>query len=99
MGRSCCGNRGVRIIKIANSKAGLTGLDQLLEDVYREGWRPGQPGLEERLISGVRAAGNYIEPGFETVYAKSLEELYRSFLAEGVRRDDVVKKTPGPKAA
>lgn len=76
MSPACCGIRNVRIIRIGGSRAGVTGLDQLLQEVDLEGWSPGDPGLGARLVEGLRDAGNYVAPAAEGAYARSLRELY-----------------------
>jgi hypothetical protein len=50
MARGCCGPKNIRIIRVGNSKAGVTGLDQILEDTLRQGWSPDQEGLTGRCL-------------------------------------------------
>jgi small redox-active disulfide protein 2 len=64
---------------VGNFVVGVTGLDALLEDTLRRDWRPGQEGLQEALVQGLRAAGNYIAPGNEGAYGEALAELYRQY--------------------
>jgi len=78
MSPRCCGLRSVRIIQVGNSRAGVTGLDQLLEQAYLEGWSLVDEGLGKRLVDGLRAAGNYVAETAEAAYAASLLELYRA---------------------
>jgi small redox-active disulfide protein 2 len=72
----CCPPTGLRKIRVGNFIVGVTGLDALLEDTLGRGWRPGQEGLREALVQGLRAAGNYIASGSEGVYGEALAELY-----------------------
>jgi hypothetical protein len=80
MSRGCCGG-GVRIVEVAGSKVGLTGLDTALERFYLEGWSPGDAGLEAALVQALRDAGNYITPSMEAAYQAALGDLYQKFAA------------------
>ena len=81
MSPKCCGISGVRIIEVAGSKVGLTGLDTTLERFYLEGWSPGDPGLEAALVEALRDAGNYITPSMDYAYQAALRDLYQKFFA------------------
>jgi hypothetical protein len=81
MSPRCCGIGGVRIIEVAGSKVGLTGLDTTLERFYLEGWSPGDPGLEAAFVEALRDAGNYITPSMESAYQAALRDLYQKFFA------------------
>ena len=81
MSPRCCGIGGVRIIEVAGSKVGLTGLDTTLERFYLEGWSPGDPGLEAALVEALRDAGNYITPSMDYAYQAALRDLYEKFFA------------------
>ncbi len=80
MSPACCGIRSVRIIRVGDSRAGVTGVDQLLKRVNLEGWSPEDEGLGKRLVEGLRATGNYVSPAAEAAYARSLLDLYRSYV-------------------
>jgi hypothetical protein len=84
MSPKCCGTGGVRIIEVAGSKVGLTGLDMTLERFYLEGWSPGDPGLEASLVEALRDAGNYITPSMDDAYQAALRDLYQKFFAANV---------------
>ena len=79
MSPRCCGTGSVRIIEVAGSKVGLTGLDTTLERFYLEGWSPGDPGLEAALVEALRDAGNYITPSEDYTYQAALRDLYQKF--------------------
>lgn len=81
MNQGCCGGGAVRLIRIGDTKVGLTGLDAILERFYLEGWSPGDTGLEAALVEACREAGNYILPPEGPAYAAALGELYRQFCA------------------
>ena len=81
MSPRCCGTGGVRIIEVAGSKVGLTGLGTTLERFYLEGWSPGDPGLEAALVEALRDAGNYITPSMDYAYQAALRDLYEKFFA------------------
>lgn len=98
MAPRCCGMKGVRIIRVGNSKAGVTGLDQILEETHRQGWRPEQEGLKQTLVEALRAAGNYVSPSSEGAYGDSLADLYREYVEEAKRRGFAgVEKSRGGK--
>ena len=67
---------------MARSEVGVTGLDQILADLYAEGWQPDQEKLAKTLLERLRLAGNYITPGEEQAYEHVLAELYRHYFAE-----------------
>ena len=73
----CCKPKGLRKIRVGNSMAGVTGLDELVEEACRQGWSSEQRGLGAFLIAGLRAAGNYIAASEEAAYAEALVTLYR----------------------
>jgi hypothetical protein len=79
--------RSVRIIQVGNSRAGVTGLDQLLEQISLEGWAPDDEGLAKRLVGGLRTAGNYVAQTAEAAYAQSLLDLYRAY-ATGTQKPE-----------
>jgi hypothetical protein len=80
MSPACCAPKNIRIIKVGDSRAGVTGLAPLLEQVFREGWSPRDPGLGKRLVEGLRAAGNFVAPASETAYAEALLGLYDDYV-------------------
>jgi len=82
----CCPPKGLRKIRVGNFVVGVTGLDALLEDTLGRGWRPGQEGLREALVQGLRAAGNYIASGTEGAYGEALAELYRQYFNSARRQ-------------
>lgn len=79
MSPACCPPKGLRKIKVVDTVAGVTGLDELLESAFEQGWQPDQAGLAEHLVAGLRAAGNYISPGWEPQYGETVLSLYREF--------------------
>jgi hypothetical protein len=83
----CCGSHRVRRIKVGNTYAGITGLDELFQALRREGWRPEQEGLKARVIDGLRKAGNYIAAGYEDIYAETLLALYRKKVTQCLNPD------------
>ena len=87
MSPACCGARSVRIIKVGNSRAGVTGLDQLLEQVHLEGWLLSDQGLGQRLVEGLRGAGNFVANTAEAAYAEALLGLYRAHVG-AIRREN-----------
>jgi len=86
MAPRCCPVKGLRLIRVGDSKVGLTGLDQTLAEIYSQGWLPEQAGLKEALVERLRAAGNYITPASEAAYGDALAELYRKHFEETKRR-------------
>jgi hypothetical protein len=80
MSPACCGPKNFRIIKVGDSRAGVTGLDHLLEQASLEGWSPRDQRLGERLVEGLRAAGNFVAPTSETAYAEALLGLYHDYV-------------------
>jgi len=97
MSPACCGLRSVRIIQVSNARAGLTGLDELLKQVYLEGWRPDDENLAKRLVEGIRAAGNYVAEAAEAAYAQSLLNLYRAHVAAAQHSPSQGAPKPGEK--
>ena len=95
MSPRCCGIGGVRIIEVAGSKVGLTGLDAALERFYREGWSPGDPGLEAALVEALRDAGNYITPAMDYAYQAALRGLYQKFFAANSPGSSGTKESQG----
>jgi small redox-active disulfide protein 2 len=86
------------MIRVGDSKAGVTGLDQVLEKTQRQGWRPEQDGLKQTLVAALRAAGNYVSPSSEEAYGESLLGLYRQYFEEMKRRGSTgVAKSGGRK--
>lgn len=78
MSAACCGSARIRIIEVGNSRAGVTGLDRLIDQVFIEGWSPHDEGLGKRLVEGLRAAGNFVAGSAEDDYAKALFALYQA---------------------
>ncbi len=81
MNQGCCGGGAVRLIRIGDTKVGLTGLAAILERFYLEGWSPGDAGLGAALVEACREAGNYILPAEGPAYAAALAKLYGQFCA------------------
>lgn len=81
MSRGCCGGRAVRLVRVGPSEVGLTGVDQVLNYLYLEGWSPGDAGLAEALVEAARQAGNYVPSRHEAAYGAALAELFRQFCA------------------
>jgi small redox-active disulfide protein 2 len=79
MSPACCSPKGLRKIKVGDTVAGVTGLDELLETAFERGWQPEQPGLADHLVAGLRAAGNYVDRGSEPAYRETLLTIYRDF--------------------
>lgn len=86
MAKGCCSPKGLRLIRVGGSKAGVTGLDQLLEEMYQQGWEPRQQGLGPALLTRLRAAGNYVVPEMEAAYQEALTHLYRDYVQAARRR-------------
>ena len=45
MAPRCCTVKGLRMIRVGDSKAGVTGLDRILEETCNQGWQPEQEGF------------------------------------------------------
>ena len=56
-------------VRIGNMNIVLVGSSKILDDLYLEGWSPGDPGLQEVLSNGLREAGNHLSPGLESTCA------------------------------
>jgi len=82
MERACCPPKGIRRIRVGDFEAGVTGLDQALEEARREGRLPADRDLGPHLVAILRRAGNYIPQSEESVYAEALVRLYADFVAE-----------------
>lgn len=80
MGRACCPQPSVRIIKVADFEAGLRGLDDVLRAVHAMGLSDEET-IRRELLSGIRKFGNYISPARESDYAFALLQEYRKYLA------------------
>jgi len=87
VGQGCCRIKRLRKIRVADFEAGVTGLDEILEHVYRNGWVPDQEGLGKVLLDALRAAGNYVTPKYEAAYSETLVGLYRGYY-EAARRQE-----------
>ena len=94
MSPACCSPKGLRKIKVGDTVAGVTGLDELLESAFERGWQPDQPELAEHLVAGLRAAGNYVDRGSESAYGETLLSLYREFFQERQKRSPSAISTP-----
>lgn len=82
-GAGCCGPSipGLRMFTFPDgSKAGVTGLDQILEDLFREGKEPDSETASE--IVKRLASKNYIAPTtrkqYEDVLLKEYQKFYES---------------------
>jgi hypothetical protein len=82
MAVKCCSPEGPRELRVGDRVVRVTGLQQVLRKLYLAGWQPEQAGLAEQLVSGLRAAGNFIARGTEPQYARSLLRLYGEFFHE-----------------
>lgn len=80
MPSKCCAPGGPRKLRVGDGAVSVAGLDQLLQRAFEQGWQPAQEDLPQRLLAGLRAAGNYIPPSAEAAYAEALEAAYREFL-------------------
>lgn len=94
MSPRCCGSGPLRLVRVGTTDVGLSGLDTVLEQIYLEGWSPGEPGLEEVLVGAARAAGNYIPHGQERAYGAALAELFRQFCSEESFREKETTRRP-----
>ena len=70
------------MIRVGDSKAGVTGLDRVLEETRSQGWQPEQEGLKQALVEALRAAGNYVSPAAEDAYGDTLLGSYRQYFEE-----------------
>ncbi len=82
MAPRCCTVKGIRIITVGSSKAGVIGLEQVLEETLRRGCLPDQKGLKEDLVTAVRAQGNYVAPSSEEAYGDALAAAYRDYFKQ-----------------
>ena len=82
MTAKCCTPGGPRAIRVGGHVVRVTGLDALLQSTLEEGWQPGSEGLTQRLLAGLREAGNYVPSGAEANYGHPLEALYREFFEQ-----------------
>ena len=69
-------------IHIGNMSIVLVAVGEILDDLYLEGWSPGDPGLLEALSKGLREAGNHLSPGMESACAAALGEVFSRFCRE-----------------
>ncbi len=79
MNRSCCGIRGVRLLRVGDVEVGLTGVDAAMKLLYVEGWSPDDEDLGRTFVQQLRDAGNYIPANQESLYFPVLVELFRNF--------------------
>jgi len=82
---SCCAKPITRIIKVADFEAGLTGLDQALQNVYISGVT-GEEEIKRELLRWIRDFGNYVSPSRENDYKQALLREYKSYVVK-VHRD------------
>lgn len=79
MTSKCCAPGGPRKLRVGDNTVSVVGLDQLLQRAFEQDWPPEQEDLRQRLLAGVRAAGNYIPPSAEVAYAEAIVAAYREF--------------------
>lgn len=80
MTAKCCEPGGPRKIRVGKNVVSVAGLDQLFERALEQGWLREQEDLPQRLLAGLRAAGNYVPPPAEADYAEALVAAYERFL-------------------
>lgn len=78
--RGCCSGPPLKIvyIRIKGSSVGMTGLEEIFEQVYRDG-RPDDDALERELVEQARVY-NYIAPGSESDYGWALRRAYQAYV-------------------
>ena len=79
MKQGCCG--GVWVVRLGDSKVGLSGVDRILERFYLQGWLPEDANLGNALLRPLGETGNHIRPTEGPAYAGALGELYHQFCA------------------
>jgi len=77
---------GLKMVSIGGFVVSLVGLDEVFEELYREGKAPSED-VKESLLSKVKAR-NYVPPKAEAQYAEALLREYRKFYQakEGKRK-------------
>jgi hypothetical protein len=78
MSGTCCRKPIARIITVGTFEAGITGLDQAIQEVIDSGVENEQE-LDQLLLEKVVRFGNYISPGTEDEYRKALLREFRIF--------------------
>ena len=76
----CCGPKisGLKIIKLTEDiKAGIIGMDQIFEDLYKEGWIPNNHTAAE-IIKRLKK-NNYIPQNSQELYQKAVLEEYKKY--------------------
>ena len=68
---------GLKMVSIGGFTVGLVGLDEVFEELYREGRAPSED-VKGLLLSRVKAR-NYVPPKAEVQYAEALLKEYRKF--------------------
>jgi small redox-active disulfide protein 2 len=79
MASKCCAPGGPRRLRVGNGTVSISGLDQLLQGAFDEGWQPEREGVAQHLLAGLRAAGNYIPANVEAAYESALVAAFREF--------------------
>ena len=78
---SCCGTpvKGLRRLTFPDgTQVGITGLDRVLESLYREG-RPADSGAAAEIMERLRSE-NYFAPSARKAYEELFLEEYRRFM-------------------
>jgi hypothetical protein len=78
--RGCCSGSPLKIayIRVKGSSAGMTGLEEIFEQVHRAG-RPDGDALERELVEQA-GVYNYIAPGSESDYGWALRRAYQAYV-------------------
>ena len=82
MSGSCCGRPIATIIKVGDCEAGITGLEEAIQNAYRSGVTDTEQ-IKSELIRWVKEFGNYISPGTEDKYKEALLREYKNYAAMG----------------
>ncbi|RLC79117.1 MAG: hypothetical protein DRI61_08580 [Chloroflexi bacterium] len=82
----------VKMILVGDFTVGLIGLDEVFEELYREGNAPSER-LKEQLLAKVRAY-NYIPPKAESEYAQALLREYKRFYQTKKGKGRPIKPAP-----
>lgn len=75
MASTCC----ARWIDIGGTQIELNGVDDLLQKLYFDGWLPGDAGLDDALLKGLRGAGNHFHMGVEHGVATAAATMFAEY--------------------
>ncbi len=76
---TCCGKSQLRQLHVGEGVLNLSGIQDILEHFYLEGWSPDEPTLGEALVEALREAGNHIPRGCEGESGRVLRKMFSEY--------------------